>query len=148
MSIESELLLIKGKKKLLLAEDALEWAEKNEDSDLHKSLEWDDTKAAREHRLWQVRRLISIHVSFEADGGRRMVSLTIDRVKPGGGYRDINDVLKSRSLYDIMLKDALMELDRLRLKYERIKELEPVWEAADEVGKEKGKTKGKEKEVA
>lgn len=141
MSIESELLHIKGKRKLLLAEDALEWAKQNRDSELHKSLEWDDTKAAREHRLWQVRRLISLHISFEDDGSRRMVSLTIDRVKPGGGYRDINDVLKSRSLYNIMLKDALAELDRMRIKYERIKELEPVWVAADEV-------KGKEKEVA
>lgn len=129
MSIETELLQVKGSKELLLAEDVETWAKKHPKSELFQQLEWNDAEAGHQYRLWQIRRLIAIHISYEPDGGRRMVSLTIDRTNPGGGYRDIDDVLKTQKLYDIMLHDALVELERLQNKYERIKELEPVWQA-------------------
>lgn len=129
MSIESELLEIKGDNELLIVEDVHTWATRHKKSLLAKELEWDDEKAGYQFRLWQIRRLIALHISFEDDGERRMVSLTIDRTKPGGGYRDLDEVLKSKSLHAILLNDALSDLDRLKKKYERLKDLEPVWKA-------------------
>ena len=140
MSIETELMQIKGNKELLLAEDVEAWAKVHPKSDLHRALEWTDRKAGYEYRLWQARRLIAIHIVY-GDGERRVYSLTPDRSRPGGGYRDIDDILRDKSLHDILLSDALAELHRVQLKYERLKQLKPVWKAVSRVrqGQQKGK---------
>ena len=121
---------------MLQAEAGIEWARKHTDSALHAALEWDDEKAGQQHRLWQMRALIAIHV-VNIEGQREMVSLTIDRVQPGGGYRDIQDVLKAPPLREILLADALRELERVRLKFETLQELAEVWTAIDRVQQKK-----------
>lgn len=126
MTIQDELLAIKGNKEMLLAEDVIAWARSHPKSKLHQAIEWDDRKAADEHRLWQARRLIALHITFD-DGERKFVSLSVDRTRDGGGYRDIEDVVRDKMLHDIMLADALNELQRVQLKYERLKQLKPVW---------------------
>lgn len=126
MTIREELLQIKGTNDLLLAEDVVSWAAKHPSSALYSSLEWNNKKAADKYRLWQARQLIAIHVISE-DGDRRLVSLSIDR-KDGGGYRNVDDVLPVPSLREILLDDALKELERLQAKYERLTELAKVWE--------------------
>lgn len=136
-TIEEELLLVKSKDGLIKPIDALMQSKKHPDWPVGQQLEWNNNKAADEYRLWQIRKLIAIYISYEDDGSRRMVSLSIDRTNPGGGYRDIDDVIRTRSLYDIMFNDALNEIDRLRIKYERIKELKPVWAAAAEAARRK-----------
>jgi hypothetical protein len=132
MSIESELLAIKGSDEFLIAEDVVEWARANPGSDLHKSLEWDDRVAAVEYRLHQVRRLIAIHVTY-SDGSRKFVSLSIDRTRDRGGYRDIDDVLQDQTLHAVMLADALRELERVQARYNELQALQPVWQAAAQV---------------
>jgi hypothetical protein len=132
MSIESELLAIKGSDEFLIAEDVVEWARANPNSDLHESLEWDDRAAAAEYRLHQVRRLIAIHVTY-GDGSRKFVSLSIDRTRDRGGYRDIDDVLQDQTLHEVMLADALRELERVQARYNQLLALTPVWQAAAQV---------------
>jgi hypothetical protein len=132
VSIESELLIIKGNNEMLTAEAVVEWARKHPESALYKAPEfhgWDVNKSAYEHWLWGARRLIAIHVVYE-DGQRKFISLSLDRTKEHGGYRDIDDVLRDKSLHDIMLADALRELDRVQARYERLKELTPIWREA------------------
>jgi hypothetical protein len=141
MSIQTELVALK-KDGLLVAERVHEWAEAHPESDVHKALEWDNEAAAYEHRLWQIRRLIAVHVTYEG-GERKFISLSIDRSKDGGGYRDLDDVIKDRSLYAIALKDALQELQRLQERYEHLKELRPVWSAVKKIKtRTTAKTKG------
>jgi hypothetical protein len=147
MSIESELLALKTKDDLIIAEEAHEWARKNKASALHKALTWDDKKAAYQHRIWQIRQLIAIHVTYEG-GDRRLVSLTVDRGRPGGGYRDISDVLRDQSLHAIMLEDALNELNRVQAKYERLKELTPVWRELNKVRSRRTKRGASERRAA
>lgn len=132
-AIRSELLQIKAADPdgLLLAPKAVAWASEHPDSALHKALEWDDAKAGQEYRISQVRQLIRLHV-VTAEGEPQLVSLTFDRVG-SGGYRDISDVLKSRELTEIMLADALAELERVQAKYARVKELSGVWEELTKV---------------
>jgi hypothetical protein len=142
MSIQSELLAIKGKHELLTAEEVVEWAKNHQTSALHATFEWDNRKAAEEYRIWQARRLIAIHITVE-EGARRFVSLSIDRSRDGGGYRDINDVLANKSLHEVLLEDALKELDRMQLKFDRLKELKPIWRERDKI---RTKKKGDERE--
>ena len=133
MTIKSELLSIQHATtdNILHVSDVVEWARENPGSLLHRSLEWNDEKAANEYRFDQARRLIAIHVVAD-DGAPLVVSLTIDR-KAGGGYRDLNDVGARPDLRQIMLNDALAELERVRTKYERVRELAAVWEETDRV---------------
>jgi hypothetical protein len=88
-------------------------------------------KAAKEHQFWQIRRLIAIHITVP-DGTPQIVSLSIDRYD-GGGYRRVSDVLRDQALSEIMLRDALADLERVRLRYARVKELAAVWVAVDKV---------------
>jgi hypothetical protein len=132
MTVRDELLRIKGKQEFLVCEEVVAWAKQRPSSALHKRLEWDDKIAGHEYRCWQVRRLVAIHLTSE-EGTRQFVSLSIDRSRESGGYRDVNDVIKSRPLVEIMLQDALVELQRIQLKYEAVQKLVPVWKEVEKI---------------
>jgi hypothetical protein len=135
-SISAELLALKDRAGLIHAPKAVEWARENPDSMLHDHLEWDDKKAAESHRVWQVRQLIALHVVND-EGDRLLVSLSIDR--GDGGYRPLDDVLAAPALKDVMLQDALRDLDHLKRKYARLNELVRVWDAAQQAAKDAAK---------
>jgi hypothetical protein len=134
--IEKELLAIKGSKPLLQAEEVWKWAKSHPKSALHGEFEWNVKKAAQEYWTWQARRLIAVHVTYDGDAGPRLISLSIDRVKPGGGYRTVDDIVAVPDLYRVMLLDALKELKRLETKYTRVRSLARVWQAVSEVEQE------------
>lgn len=138
MSIRDELAAIKGGSPVLRAEDVVEWAKQNPDSEIYKSLEWDDAKAADQYRIWQARRLIAIHVVDE-EGERKFISLSIDRTAKGGGYRDIQDIMVDPERASVMLSDALADLRRTRAKYNRLKSLAPVWNEIDKADAKYGR---------
>jgi hypothetical protein len=145
VSIETELLEIKGNKELLTAEEVVAWARTHPNSALHNAPEffgWDEKKLAYQQMLNAARRLIVLHLRMD-DAGPRFVSLSVDRGRPGGGYRDIHEVVQSQSLYDIMLADALNELERIQRKYERVKALAPVFKAVRRVRTRQQARKGK-----
>lgn len=127
--IERELEQVRGNKELLHPGEVVDWAKRNPQSTLHRQFNWNDTDAANEYRLWQARRLIALHV-IAPSGERKMVSLSIDRVK-GGGYRTVDDAVRVKTLRDTMLKDALAELRRVRDRYQSVKELAAVFDAID-----------------
>jgi len=132
VSIREELIFIQGESELLNPKDAVDWARGNPDSYLHGALEWDNDKAADAYRLTQVRRLIAIHIVDDDKPHREWVSLSVDRVE-GGGYRKTAEILPVRSLREIMLADAMRELERVQTKYGRLDELCEVWAAKDRV---------------
>lgn len=124
--IRTELMALKDDQGFIVPERAVAWAKKNSASALHRALEWDDKKAGHQFRLWQVRRLISISC-LTIEGGRQIVSLSIDRSRSGGGYRDMGDILPAADLRQVLLDDALAELDRVQEKYASVQELAQVW---------------------
>lgn len=139
--IKEELEAIRGNNGGMLHTSLIvDWARNHTESALHTQFEWNDAKAADEYRIWQARRLVAIYVDRES-GERKLVSLTIDRSN-GGGYRHIDDVVRAPDLREILLRDALAELERVRMKYLHVKELADVW-AAIERRTTKGR-KGKE----
>lgn len=134
MSVKEELLHIQSldPEKILRAEAVLKWARSHKRSALHREIEWDVDAAALQYQLWQIRRIIALNIVSET-GEPQVVSLSIDRVRPGGGYRSVSDVIRSKDLSAAMLKDALQELERVQVKYERVKELTEVWESVSRV---------------
>lgn len=125
--IKAELLAIQkvSKDRMLHAANVVAWARRNRNSVLYRQFEWNNSKAANEFRLWQARRLIQINI-VTAEGGPQVVSLSFDRTK-GGGYRSVGDVLSSKKLSQIMLNDALAELQRVQARFQQVRELTSVW---------------------
>lgn len=129
-SVRKELLAVQSGSDdgMLHCADVVEWARVNPGSVLYSKIEWDDERAADAHRLWQVRRLIQLHVVSD-QMAETMVSLSIDR-KAGGGYRSVSDVVARPDLREIMLQDALADLERLQQRYSRVEALASVWREA------------------
>lgn len=144
MSVESELLELQQQADgLLQVEPVVKWAEQHPDSALHGALEWDDQEAGHAWRCHQVRRLIAVHI-VNAEGERQLVSLTIDRSHEGGGYRSIDAVLSVQKFRQVLLQDALDELERVQHKYEHLVELSKVWQEANKVRQRHQRTQQKE----
>jgi hypothetical protein len=135
MSIKTELLAIKADDELLLVDNVIVAARSSPETypDLHNRLfSRTDAELAEDQRRHIVRQLIAVHI-VEDEGHRALISLTIDRSNQGGGYRSLNDVLPRVDLREIMLADALRDLDRLQQKYNRLNELAEVWSAKEKV---------------
>jgi hypothetical protein len=134
-AIADELLALKSETGVINPAGAVAWARENKKSTLHANLEWDDSIAGERWRVSQVRQLIALHIT-DAEGGRRFVSLSIDRRHDGSnGYRELGDVVAQPNLREIMLKDALADLERMQERYKKLSELEPVWQQAEAVRK-------------
>ena len=100
---------------------------RNDNSPLHRLFEWDDTEAARQHRLWQARHLIgSVVVRLVGGQGeppkltRAFVNL---RVEEGQFYTSIRAAMADPDQRAIVLADALRDLQRIERKYGDLEEL-------------------------
>lgn len=114
----------------------------NPDSSLHSCFTWDDTAAAHQWRLNQARQLIKVNVEMLPGANKAysvFVSLSRDRTQAGGGYRLAVDVLSSTELRDEMVEQALSEFKAVRAKYERLRELIPIFAGMDVVERRKAK---------
>lgn len=128
---------------LLRPEDVVKFA-RNKRTALHGEFEWDDAKASAEFRLWQARNVIRVTVTVlpsphsDQEPVRAYVSVVSDRVQPGGGYRAIGDVMTNDEMRAELVNDALGEVKRWRRKYERLRELVPIFKAIDKVDGQQG----------
>lgn len=132
---------------LLRPEDVVEFA-KDKKTALHNEFEWDDTEAAHQFRLQQARYVIRLNINvIPTDQGEiavpMYVSLVSDRVH-NNGYRTLTDVMADDDLREEFLAQALGELQRVRKKYEKLLELEPVFSAIDRVAKNLNKRRKKQ----
>jgi len=130
-SISDELIKLRDDEGRINPAKAVKWARKNTKSHLHSALIWDDAVAGEQYRIWQIRTLIAVHIT-DSDGGRRFVSLSIDRTADGG-YRPIGEVLEKPDLRAVLLADALAELKRVESRYKFLQELSEVWQATHSV---------------
>lgn len=110
-------------------------AARDEASALHPCFEWDDSEAAEQYRLVQARALLRVYVEVSAPDSSPtpvFVSLTSDRVKEGGGYRALADVMSNDDMRAQLLADAFRQFASMRQKYQHLKQLAGVWDAVDE----------------
>lgn len=134
MTIREELEALTDKDRILRADRVVVWASKNRNSAIAGKLEWNNSKAAHEFRLIQVRHLIEIHL-FHQPEEPQYISLRTDRSEPGGGYRRMEDVLADRDLTEMMMQDALKELNNIQHKYGRLEALAGIWSAVADATK-------------
>lgn len=107
-------------------------------SPLHAYFEWDDSKAAEQHRLWQARKII-LDCELEmptTNGGKEIVNAYVNFRsfrEDKKGYHSMSEVMSSESLRKIMLREALEDLGVWENRYKRLAALEPVRKAAAQV---------------
>lgn len=110
---------------------------KDPENPLHSRFQWDDAKAAEQHRLWQARELITVYVEVLPGAKRETtqiyVSMCGDRREVGGGYRHIRDVLADPEARARFLDEGIAELRRSEAKYGKLRELAEVFAALREV---------------
>lgn len=113
-------------------------------TELHTKFDWDDATASEKYRLWQARQIIvSVMVHIIPKEKREIqayVSLKNDRyTKVGsdselsGGYRFLVDVLQTPALRKTLLEEAIEEFESWQTKYQDIKELVDIFDAAKTV---------------
>lgn len=105
-------------------------AARPQNSPLHGKFTWDDTEAAHQYRLEQARHLIRATIQYiDVDGSPRpvnvFVALSSDR-ENGGGYRELQTVLKRKEHREILLADAMKEMKSFIDRFETIKRLSKV----------------------
>jgi len=113
---------------VLRAADVVKYA-RDPEAALHQRFEWNDTKAAEQHRLWQARELIRVVVQARPanDASTRVyVSLADDRRNDGGGYRTLDEVMRSKTMRDALLKQARADMVRFETTYRQLSELASV----------------------
>jgi len=120
---------------------------KNEASPLHPYFTWDDTEAARQHRLEQARLVIrSITVSYEelpSTGPREFKAyVKIGQAESGDApYMQTLRVFKDSELRTQLVAQALSELQSWRERYNHIAELSEVFAAIDVASERPAKPK-------
>lgn len=119
--LAAELQALKNREGLLVPPDIHEWAKNHPGSLIYKHLVWDDAKAGYEYRLGQIRQLIAVHIRDD-DGKRTTFSLTFDRKRPGGGIRDIADIVQAPDLREAMLVQAGDDARPWVQKYETLRD--------------------------
>lgn len=106
-------------------------------SPAHKLFQWDDSVAAREHRLTQARLLLGSFVIeteiASSKGTPKVIDVPfVSRAAPGS-YEITTRALKVTAKRDFMLREALQEANRWRRRYANLNELAIVFSAMDEV---------------
>lgn len=105
---------------------------RNEQSELHRCFEWNDTIAAEKYRLQQARTVLSMLVfkpKTEEEQPVRIFSLTTEK----STYQPTKSFLVQADEYQDLLKRALAELEAFKRKYRTINELEGLFEAIDAI---------------
>ena len=118
-------------------------AARDKKSALHECFTWDDGEAAHQYRLVEARNLLRVYVVQEesvTENVRAFVSLTTDRAQEGGGYRIMADVMSDDELRAQLLRDALVQLRNVQMRYKHLQQLAGVWrevEAAESAAAKK-----------
>ncbi len=102
-------------------------------SPLHDMFDWDDTEAARKHRLNQARSIIRVAVrvlpAISNREVREYVSISSLRKTDTGSYIGVVDVLNDEVLREQALADAIKTLQNMASRYAYLAELASVWDA-------------------
>lgn len=112
-------------------EEVLEKA-KDENSELHKCFEWNDSIAAEKYRLQQARAIIiNLVYTPKTDGGDKVRYLQLTTEKHT--YRPTTQILVCEDEYQALLKRAKAELEAFKRKYKTLSELETIFEEIDKI---------------
>jgi len=104
-------------------------AAKDVKNPLHECFTWDNTEAAKAHRLWEARQLISVSVEYlESTGQDTRVFVSLKSDRGDGGYRKTVSVMSVPEQRAELLQDALEDLELFRTRYHHLRELAGIFQ--------------------
>ena len=108
-------------------------AAEDENTELHKCFEWDDTRAAEKYRLHQAVILTSqlIFKKEVVEDKSPAPVRVFNKTDGGGGYKIPERTFKVQEEYEALLQRALAELHAFKVKYAALKELDYILELID-----------------
>lgn len=114
--------------------EAIVEAAKDEDSELHKCFEWDDTKAAQKYREHQARVIVaSLVIITKTSDNETAAARVISSTGVKNEYKPTVMLVKVEQEYIDLLARAKRELQAIRNKYKVVEELREIFEAIDEL---------------
>lgn len=128
---ELEAIRLANKKRLLMPEEVVAFADQHPDSALHGRFEWDNDQAAHKYRLQQAREIIRYSVTIVRDDKppiNTYFALREDR-EDGGGYRHVQEIVADEHKYTALLEMAKADMRAFAARYAAISELSGVLHA-------------------
>ena len=128
MSIDSD---INGITKQQIVDKA-----RDEDTELHKCFEWNDSVAAERYRLVQAGSVLH-HIVIKRTEEQIEQNMPEIRffhktdLKPDSGYKPISYIVKNNDEYQKMLQMAYAELHAFKQKYKNLQELDYILKLID-----------------
>ena len=108
----------------------LEYA-RNEESELHKCFEWDDTIAAEKYRLQQARQIVC-NLVYKEEKKEENTNLRVFYNAPSSKtYEPTRILVRNEDSYKELLELAKSELRAFKNKYRMLTELEEIFELID-----------------
>ena len=112
--------------------DMIVEAAKDENSELHKCFEWDDTIAADKYRKHQARMLVaSLVVKTETTEGEAVAVRVISSTAARNVFKPTVMLIKQDQEYADLLARAIRELKAVQMKYKVVEELQDIFEAIE-----------------
>lgn len=99
---------------------------RDENTELHKCFEWDDTRAANLYRLQQARKISCNLVYVDPQDNSKPSHIRVyQRSEEDKAYKGVVFTLKNETEYDSLLKRAYSELQSFKQRYQNLVELAP-----------------------
>ena len=113
-------------------QNILEYA-KNENTELHKCFDWDDTSAANKWRLQQARQIVCnlVYKEKEETKNEQRTPLRVFYQSSKKEYEPTKIILTKKDEYEELLKRAKQELRAFKEKYKMLTELEEILNLID-----------------
>lgn len=103
---------------------------RNENSELHKCFEWDDSVAAEKYRLIQARQII-VNLVYKKVAKEEQPVRCFQISSERTVYQPTTKFLVQEDEYQTLLKRAKSELESFKRRYSTLTELESVFEAIE-----------------
>lgn len=103
---------------------------RNENSELHKCFEWDDSVAAEKYRLIQARQII-VNLVYKKVAKEEQPVRCFQISSEITVYQPTTQFLVQEDEYQALLKRAKSELESFKRRYSTLTELESVFEAIE-----------------
>lgn len=103
---------------------------RDENTELHKCFEWDDTKAAERYRVYQARQIVCHLIVKEVnDEPQKQEVRFFYKTDSQEGYKPTSYIMRNKDEYHKLLDRALTELKAFQRKYSTLKELDGLFDA-------------------
>lgn len=101
---------------------------RDENTELHKCFEWDDSVAAEKWRLVQARKICeTLVIRREPEAPKEAPEIRVfHKTESTGGYKPIHTIIQHEDEYQKLLQRAFAEFHALKLKYQHLQELDYI----------------------